>query len=448
MHQLVNHALRKGTDPRKILFLSLDNPLFQFPTLRRLIDHAAICAEVSASDFQFMFLDEVQYTHDWARWLKTLVQEPIRRRIVVTGSAAATIGRRGPDEGVGRWVDVHVPTLNLVEFAVLRGQAVKPPSHPLELMEAKPPDSIGDAERDVLRTEFSEYLLRGGYPELAQRRISVETAQRMLAEDVAEKVLNRDMAALYNVRRLLSLRQIFTAIAYRTSNIIDRAKLANDFRVSAPTVGQFLKYLELAFLVRSSLRYSPSDNRVVKSHPKFYVTDPGLRNAVTRRDARVLENEVEMGAIVETAVFNQVFEWARTNLATVYYWRGQPSDREVDIVVRAGDGVLIPVEVKYQTQIRPEDLHGLSAFIAKYPDRVKTAYLIVRETGTDALFRVGGCNVVQMPAYEFIWRLAWAATDPRVADYIRQMPILADHGELKVMTPERPGSTSGGRTEV
>jgi predicted AAA+ superfamily ATPase len=435
LYQLVNHVLAKGVDPKRVLFLSLDHPLFQFPNLRKLLEQAGKCAGNSTTDFKFILLDEIQYTHDWARWLKTLVQEPVKRRIVATGSAAATLQARGPAEGVGRWIDVHVPTLNLVEFAVLHGRDAKPPPVRFDLAHPDDYEALDAATAEMVRTEFREYLLRGGFPELARAQYTVAQAQRLLSDDIAEKVLNRDMAALFGVRQLLSLKQIFLAIAFRSSDIIDRRKLSEDFQVAPPTVNQYVHYLEQAFLVRCSLRYSPTENRVVKSHPKVYVTDSGLRNAVMRRGAAMLDNPAEMGPVVETAVFNQVFTWARENLATVYYWRNPQTDHEVDIVVRTSEGKLIPIEVKYQNQIRPDDYRGLSEFMEKYGSRVRAAYLVTAEAAS----AVSG--VTTIPAHEFVWRLAWAATNPRVAEFIERNRIFGTEQTPSAMPPQTPGES-------
>jgi hypothetical protein len=47
----------------------------------------------------------------------------------------------------------------------------------------------------VLTGHFHEYLLRGGFPQLARISDLVD-AQRLLREDIVDKVLKRDMTAL------------------------------------------------------------------------------------------------------------------------------------------------------------------------------------------------------------------------------------------------------------
>jgi predicted AAA+ superfamily ATPase len=422
LYQLINHLLGKKIDPRRILFLSLDNPLFQFPNLRQLLEQAARCAGISTTDFQFIFIDEIQYKKDWAKWLKTFVQEPIKRRFVVTGSAAAALQSKGPDEGVGRWVDVHVPTMSLSEYLVLRGRDLGPPHESFDLTRSLQRTPLDAAARDTLVQEFDGYLMRGGFPELAGPKIDIDSAQRLLSEDIAEKVLNRDMAALYGVRQLLSLKQIFLAVAFRSSDIIDRKKLSDDFQVSPATVNQYLDYLQRAFLLRISLRYSPAENRVVRSHPKIYVTDSALRNAVLRRGAAILENSDEMGPVAETAVFNQVYAWAKQKLATVYYWRNPDTDREVDVVVRTQEGKLIPIEVKYKAQLRGDDTQGLKEFIARYRDRTVAAYLVTKSPPEPG-WTGSADGIERMSAPELIWRLAWATADPRVREYLDTVRI-------------------------
>jgi len=153
-----------------------------------------------------------------------------------------------------------------------------------------------------------------------------------------------------------------------------------------------------------------------------------------RRGAAMLESPTEMGPVVETAVFNQVFTWAHEKLATVYYWRNPQTDHEVDIVVRTGEGRLIPIEVKYQRQIRPEDYRGLTEFMERYGDRVQSAYLVTMDTASVS------AGVCALPAHEFVWRLAWAATNSRVAEYIESIRIFGTDLTPTATPPESPGT--------
>jgi len=419
LYQLVKHLLDKSIDPRSILFLSLDNPLFQFPSLRQLLEHAATCIGKSTSDFRYIFFDEIQYKKDWAKWLKTFVQEPLKRRFIVTGSAAATLQAQGPDEGVGRWIDVHVPTMSFSEYLVLCGREPGPPQSLFSLENPTGLEILRLEQLGVLKSEFEGYLLRGGFPELADHKLDVDSAQRLLSDDIAEKVLNRDMAALYGVRQLLSLKQIFLAVAFRSSSIIDRKKLSDDFQVSPVTVNQYLSYLQKAFLLCEARRFSPSENRVVKSHPKFYVTDAALRNAVLRRGEAILENPIEMGPVVETAVFNHLYQWARQRLATVYYWRNPATNHEVDIVIKTQEAKLIPVEVKYQNQIRADDFAGIDEFCDKYGPSVHSAYMVTKDA-LDIRDIKGKCKCHLIPASQFVWQIAWSFADPNVMVHIRE----------------------------
>jgi len=60
--------------------------------------------------------------------------------------------------------------------------------------------------------------------------------------------------------------------------------------------------------------------------------------------------------------------------SSVFYWKSKTS-REVDFVVRDND-TLIPIEVKYQNQIKRDDLYGLIDF--KKATKIDRGFIITK----------------------------------------------------------------------
>ena len=75
--------------------------------------------------------------------------------------------------------------------------------------------------------------------------------------------------------------------------------------------------------------------------------DAAIRNAVLM-DASLLTDPVEMGKIVETAVYKHVAAFYYQKATSVGYFRGGKKNKEIDIVVDYYNAGNILIEVKYR----------------------------------------------------------------------------------------------------
>lgn len=64
--------------------------------------------------------------------------------------------------------------------------------------------------------------------------------------------------------------------------------------------------------------------KVLKASPKIYIADAAIRNAVLMDDS-MLSDPVEMGKVVETAVYKHVAAFYYQQAASVGYYRGAAS---------------------------------------------------------------------------------------------------------------------------
>lgn len=62
--------------------------------------------------------------------------------------------------------------------------------------------------------------------------------------------------------------------------------------------------------------------KVLKASPKIYIADAAIRNAVLMDDS-MLSDPVEMGKVVETAVYKHVAAFYYQQAASVGYYRGR-----------------------------------------------------------------------------------------------------------------------------
>ena len=144
--------------------------------------------------------------------------------------------------------------------------------------------------------------------------------------------------------------------------------------------------------------------KVLKAKPKIYIADAAIRNAVLMDDS-LLTDPVEMGKIVETAIYKHVAAFYYQKATSVGYFRGGKKNKEIDIVVDYPGTKNILIEVKYRegAPIPNDDA------IVELCDQAAAA-IIVTKTPED--FGVHdtpqGTQMLRIPAFAFLYLLGHA----------------------------------------
>lgn len=413
LYQLAADALAQGDfAPKQVLYLSFDHPiakLARFDQLLRIFQEVGGWAPEQGGHppSALLLLDEIQYTADWASWLKWLVDQHPRFRVVATGSATARLEMEGAEPGVGRWVSVPVPPLSFFEYVALRGLSL-PEVDDLdrEFLWLRPLDQRAALrlveQTRVLKAHFQRYLLLGGFPEIAL--LDDPDTLDLLRVDVVDRVLKRDMVALFNVRNVLELERLFVYLCLHTGEIINRETLARELGVTGPTVDNYLAAVEAAHLIALLPNVDTGGKKLLRTRPKAYLTHPSLRSAVLMLGEQALTDATLLGHLVETAVVAYTLSYASPLAPWAGYWRDASSGREVDLVLTLPRATAL-VEVKYQPrpQIRPNE--GLLSYRRGDPSVVR--WLITREAEDAGPDQESG--VVRLPAFTYLYLLGWLA---------------------------------------
>ncbi len=375
--QVIDELLNKGVAPTNILYATFDHPLLKLIGLDALLKLWREFEPVRDGR-EYLFLDEIQVAKDWQTWLKHQVDFEKRRRIAVTGSATPLMAE-GQESGVGRWQTVRLATLSFYEYLQIRKLSV--PTLPqvgslLELFAWEPAQFLrwGEEGRPLVGL-FHEYLLRGGFPQSAMVE-SIHLAQKLLREDIVDKVLKRDMTALFGVRRVLELEQVFLYLCLHDGGLLNLPELCSSLQLKRPTVGSFIELLESTHLIHRLLPFGYG-KQVLRARAKIYLADAAIAPGVLLKGKALLENPDALGRAVETAFFKHVFTRYYSRSIGFSYWHGK-NEREVDIIADL-DGRFVPFEVKYRAPQHTglADLKGMVGFCAEH--KIETGYVITRE---------------------------------------------------------------------
>ena len=405
-YQMIEALLERGVAPQKIVFVSMDHPMLKLSGFNDILEcyHENIYAEQDA----YYFFDEVQYAQDWDKWLKTIYDMQPDTQIIATGSASPALMKGNQESGAGRWSVIQVPTMSFYEYCGLLD--IDLPRLP-ERLKITPMLRMTQQQRtDIVmqlskvQNHFTRYLQIGGFPELALADNDI-MAQQIMREDVEDKVLKRDLPSLYRIRNSTELERIFLYLCNVSSEIVSIEAIAKELNgVSRPTVENYIQYLESANLIYQSWPVDMAGKRVLKARPKIYIADAAIRNAVLMDDS-LLTDPVEMGKIVETAVYKHVAAFYYQQAASVGYYRGGKKDKEIDIVVEYPNTGNILIEVKYREGAPIPDDDAIAELCGE-----ASAAIIVTKNASD--FGVhhtkSGKDMLRIPAFAFLYLLGHA----------------------------------------
>lgn len=308
--------------------------------------------------WQVIVVDEIGYVKDWDKAVKFLADAGSLETttLILSGSDSAILreamkrfaGRRGRSARV----DFVFHPLGFAETVTLKKPALsglvaacKATEYTIDL-----PDYRECLPQ--LETLFDEYLQHGGYltaiaDMLKGGRIEAATF-RTYAEWLRGDILKHNKQEKY-------LREVLRGMMRTYASQVSWVSLAKELSIEHhKTVSDYMAILEdmHAVIVQEALE-EHTLQAAPKKAKKLYFEDPFIFHAVETMLGKT--NVESTPALVETvAVAHFCRKFGKT-----YYLKGAKG--EVDIAYLQG-GTFLPVEIKWTTQIRPEELKQVMVY--------------------------------------------------------------------------------------
>lgn len=310
-----------------------------------------------------VLIDEVQRVPALLDVVQATVDErPQRFRFLLSGSSARKLRRGQANLLPGR---IHVHQL-----------------HPLVASE------LGDAF-DVERC-LTHGTLPGIYSEQDPETRALDLrsyTDTYLREEVQAEALVRDLGGY---ARLLDL------VAAASGRILNLSALCREAGISYETARRYVGILEDTLLVFRVPAWSGSDRASLVAHPKLYLFDIGVRNALLRRPLdHALDDE--RGVLLEHLVAQEVYRrlGARWPDARLFHYRTR-GGAEVDFMLQVGREIWA-IEVKASRDVAARGLTTLRDVVVRGIRRRIVVFLGPRRQA------VGGIEV--LPLAEFLAEL-------------------------------------------
>ncbi len=358
---LIQDLIENKTNPNKICYLSVENPIYNGLSLEQLLFNYLEVSKLKPTDNLYVIFDEIQYFKNWETHLKTLVSAYPNIKFIVSGSARAALSFNSTESGTGSFTDFMLPPLTFHEYIDLKGLS--------NLISLKTKEWNGEERTyydtssiKILNKHFINYLNFGGYPEVSLSDDIQSEAGRYIKNDIIGKVLHRDLPSLYGIKDIQDLNSLFTTIAYNSGNEFSYELLSSNSGIAKNTIKRYIKYLEAAFLIRVVNKIDINSKKFKRATTfKIYLTNPSLRSALF---VPIKDKDDFMENMVETAIFSQ---WSNYNNFIPYYARWNKG--EVDIVSLSKDKLKPEwaVEIKWSNKFAKSlgKLSNLKSFCVK-----------------------------------------------------------------------------------
>lgn len=293
-----------------------------------------------------MLIDEVQRVPDlWLAIKHTVDRDPRPGRFLLTGSARLLALRSIPDALPGRSETIELWPLSQGEIDGAADGFVD------AVFESGADLRVEPAELN--RKDYLARATRGGYPE-AVRRAAPRRRARFF-DGYLSDILARDVKQVADIERASDMRHLISLLAAQVGGLLNANRLANDLRISAPTVRNYLGILETIYLVRRVPAWSANATTRAIVTPKLIFVDSGLAAHLTPGapdDSR--------GGLIESFVLGELsrqLTWSRRS-ARLYHYRDR-DNYEVDGVLEDNTGQLVGIEIKSAETVRVDDFQGL-----------------------------------------------------------------------------------------
>ncbi|HET8855568.1 MAG TPA: ATP-binding protein [Salinimicrobium sp.] len=397
LFHLVEDLINSGVNPKKIIFITIENPIYNNLPLEQLFSYAKEATGLTEKSDWHIIFDEIQYCRDWEVHLKSLVDSYRKDKFIVSGSAAAALKFASNESGAGRFTDFLLPPLTFNEYISLKGLDRIITKTNLKWKENKI-EFFTSSHIDELNRHFLDYINFGGYPEVIFSEKIQSNPGRYIRQDIVDKVLLRDLPGLYGISDTRELNSLFTTIAFNSGAEFSLETLTRQSQVPKVTIKKYFEYLKAAYLIKQVRRIDQSGKRFKRDNFfKIYLTNPSLRSALF---SPITATDEVMGSMVETAVFSQ---WMHRDWFTPWYARW--NNGEVDMI-GLKDSNLKPewaLEVKWTNRYfeKPNELKSLFKFCSEN----NLTDPIVTTIDKEGSIQYKGLNMQFLPASSYAYTI-------------------------------------------
>ncbi len=284
-----------------------------------------------------VLIDEVQYAPELFTYIKIHIDEHREPGAFwMTGSQIFRLTQGVRESLAGRVALLHMSPLSQREFI---GARCVPFSTDLDTLmnESK-------GIRTITTPDMYKRIWTGSMPGI----VSGQYADRNIYySSYLSTYIERDVRDISGSVDALKFNRFVTAVAARTSQLLNYKALADDSDIDEITAKAWVNILETLGII---FLLHPYSNNVLKrtiKTPKVYFYDTGLVCYLTKWSSpEVVESGAMSGALLENYAVSEIMKsYQNAGLEPYIYFYRDRDTKEIDVIME-GDGQLFPLEIK------------------------------------------------------------------------------------------------------
>ncbi len=295
-------------------------------------------------------LDEVQRAPELFTSLKAEVdnrREP--GRFILTGSANVLLVPKLADSLAGRMEILRLHPLSQAEL-VSKNSSFLPMLFKAAFQTGPSGQRLGLA--------LAERVVAGGFPSALERA----TQRRKMAwyRDYTDTLIQRDIRDLARISALDALPRLLTLAAGQTACLVNISELAAPFRMSRPTIREYVTLLSRIFLLEELPPWHGNRMKRLIKTPKLHLGDTGLASTLLGLNSKMLWNDRAVFVrLLETFIYQELRRQASWQEEKIIFTHFRDKDKvEIDFVLESGNHIT-GIEVKAAATVTGDDFKGL-----------------------------------------------------------------------------------------
>lgn len=331
MHTLINH-LMKEHGPRGILYINLDDPLYTGVTqdAGKLYEVITLAEKLSGQKIDYLFLDEIQNVDAWEKYVKSVYDNRLFKKIIITGSNAQLLKSDYATLLSGRYLEIHVYPLSFNE--ILNYHQI---NDSLSIIQKKP---------KVLEL-LDTYLKFGGFPRI--HCLTNDDTRTRLLKNYYETIILKDCIQNHEIRDSRAFMNFSYHMINNLAALYSYNSLGRALNLHENTAAQYINILESAYFINELKAFSYSIKVQTKTKKKAYCLDNGLIAASSFQFSQ------NLGKLFENLVY---IELLKSNSGEIYFYHDQ---KECDFIIHGEKRFAIQVCYELTAENRSRELLGL-----------------------------------------------------------------------------------------
>jgi len=341
---IINHLI-ESVDSKSILYVNLDDPYFTelYSDSKYLYKLLELSQKLTGVKVEYLFLDEIQNVKHWEKFVKSIYDNEVVTKILVTGSNSSLLDGEYATLLSGRYLQDRVTAPSFLE--VLKINNIK---SRLDLIRRK---------SEVLKI-IADMMEFGSFFEVLRE----PTFKRDIILSYYETIIFKDCIANNNLRDTKTFKEISNFIISNSSNLYSYNSIAKATGINDNSIKEYIRVLEDSYLCSEIKQYSYSLKEQIKSKKKIYINDNGFLAQTAFRFSK------NLGSTFENLVYTEF----RKQGYEIYFYNKY---FECDFICKKDDK-LIAIQVCYELtgQNREREFNGLKRLKIEVDKKILLTY--------------------------------------------------------------------------